>query len=241
MKPEPRVSAWTRRAALIAASLAAVATSRARWTVHATLPSPLPADPAKGTRIVVEASHEPSVEVRLAGRTEQILLHPEEKAGWLGSGTFYVPPGYELANASISGVCDGGMCSPCVAPATAFVKVAKQEAVRAWSLSASSAEQTTPLDVQAGEVWRRVRVSASDLAQLEVLPAGDPAGFPPARIVRVWDNGSAFRVIWDARPPEPDASLTVRWIARATIYGFCPGEGECKPPATAHVSIDFAK
>jgi hypothetical protein len=237
MKPEPRVSAWTRRAVLIAASLAAVATSRAKWTVHATLPSPLPADPAKGTRFIVEASHEPYVEVRLAGGAEHILLHPEEKAGWLGSGTFYLPPGYELASASISGVCDGGMCSPCVAPATAFVKVAKQDAVRAWSLSATSAEQTTRLDPAAGEVTSTVTLSATSWARLDVLPASDPAGAPSPRVFGTWANAPprpTFHVSW----PKPEAPLVVRWTARATVHGYCTAEGDCKPPASEHVRIE---
>jgi hypothetical protein len=38
-----------------------------------------------------------------------------------------------------------------------------------------------------------------------------------------------------------DVPATVRWVAKATIHGFCRDEGECKPPAEEHVRIDSIK
>lgn len=129
MRAEPRLSTWSRRAVLVVAALASIATSRARWHVAATLPPPLPVT-AKGTLVTVEASQEPEVHSREGTAIDKPCAR-EEKTPWKGRGTYALKPGAELVYVSIGGYCSGGLCSRCEEPPASFVRVTKVEPIAA--------------------------------------------------------------------------------------------------------------
>jgi hypothetical protein len=44
-------------------------------------------------------------------------------------------------------------------------------------------------------------------------------------------------VMWISNGDTKQGQLAARWIARATIHGYCKAESECRPPAAESVEI----
>jgi hypothetical protein len=243
MEAESRLSAWARRGAVLMAALASVATSQAGWQVDAKLPVGVTAD-ATGRRLVVEGSQAPSITAKRASGGSEMQPACEEPAPWAGHGTYYLPPGFVPPGVSIQGHdCSkgGGMCSACEPPVGAFVRVVKVESVAPWSLTATGEEQTTHVDATHTSVGFLVEVDATRPVELEAEPTGGDS----ARLKSlVWhapggDGGTVrrFSVTWYPTDNPPLSPAEVRWIPRATLYGYCTTPGECRAPAEASVKV----
>lgn len=240
MPQESRLSKWARRAVVIAASLATIATSRAKWSVEATLPPP-PTPGPQGTLVTVEASHEPSVSLRLVPKTGGGVSDREERTPWGGRGTYYLPPRHELSAVSIEGFCSGGLCDKCVVPPGAFVRVVNEEPVEPWTLSVTSSEQTTRI-ASPSAVDLTVTFATTRRVVLDVAPA-DPASVKVEAFP--WGGDPlvrpSFRVSLQAPGATAEAPREVRWVVKGTISGFCREKGECKPPPSESLRIESIK
>jgi hypothetical protein len=241
---ETRLSAFRRRAAVLAAALASIATSQARWRLDATLPLGT-APVGKGKLVTVEASREPSVGRRPHGGGSVLTTLREGASPWSTSGVYYLPAGFELSGVSISGhdcaTGSGGFCSPCEPPAGSFVRVVNVEPVEPWSLSGTFAEQSALTEASPVSNSFVVEVDASRPVDLEaVATSGDVARVAPSvsRLASA-DGGrrQRFDVTWYSQGEAKPGPLAVRWVVRAAINGFCKGEGECRAPAGESVEI----
>ena len=242
MNRESRLSSWARRGAVLVAALASVATSAPEWQLAAKAPAGAPAG-GSGTRMTVEASQEPLVYSWLHANASSTPTLREESTPWGGRGTYYLPPGFEPRVSITGGTCSrgGGMCSACEPPLNAYVRIARLEPVAPWSLSATGDELTARIDASGAPRSFVVRVEATGRVELEaVLTGGDGAKLEHT-VTR--DSLPAvasliqFTVGWSPRDAHPEAATEVRWRPRATIYGYCQGEGECRAPAGASVKI----
>jgi hypothetical protein len=246
MDPEMRISSWGRRAVVVVAALASIATSPARWYLEAKVPPGTPSGP-KGTLVTVEASHEPSVSGR-SGEQGYLEAHRDDASPWSKSGAYYLRPGVELSSVSISGRdCGGGggMCSACEPPAGSFVRIVSVEQVAPWSLSATGAEQSA---LPASSMVRSftVEVDASRPVDLEAVATnGDVARVASSVSREAGGDGARsqrFSVMWyakgDTKPGDTQAgAVAVRWTPRATVHGYCKGTGECRAPEGESVRI----
>jgi hypothetical protein len=169
----------------------------------------------------------------------------DETTPWAGQGTYYLPPGFGAPHVSIAGgTCSsgGGLCSACVPPTTAYVRIVKVSAVAPWSLSATSGELTARVDPSGAPAVFVVQVEASRRVELEAAKIGGDVEALRPSVSR--DPGSTdgflvqqFTVTWFPKDRNPAAPVEVRWVPRATIYGYCPGEGECRAPEGQSVKI----
>jgi hypothetical protein len=240
MRFASRVEAWARRAVVVAAALACIATSRAPWSVEAKLPT-LSGTSGFGTHLVVEASHEPNVTAKRKVGDHVFRAARHEPGPWSGRGSYYLPPGLEPTGVSIDGKdCSsgGGLCSECKPPLGAFVRIVKAEPSALWSLSATSDEQITRVETAGGWASFTVTVQASRPVDLEVRIASGAA-----LTSTVWPEGvrdpfsqQRFAVGWSTNEKDP-VPVEVHWTAHATIYGPCEGGGECRAPASESIKI----
>jgi hypothetical protein len=122
------------------------------------------------------------------------------------------------------------------------VRVVKVSAVAPWSLSATAGELTARVDPSGAPAVFLVQVEASRRVELEAAPAGGDAAALRPIVMR--SSGPAdgflvqqFTVTWSPKDGNPAAPVEVRWVPRATIYGFCTGEGECRAPEREAVKI----
>jgi len=244
MGTESRLSAWARRGAVLAAALASIATSQARWNVIATVPAGTrPA--ASGTRMTVEASEAPRVTAQRKQDGAEVQPPREESTPWAGRGTYYLPPGF-VPEVSLEGRCSGGMCTPCTTPPDAYARILGLDVVAPWSLSATSDELPVRSDAPTAYLSFVVRVEASRHVELEAVPTGGDGAQVRASVWRdvapagTGDGGAQlqrFTVSWYAADARPPSAVAPSWIARATIYGFCPDAGECRAPSGQSVRI----
>jgi hypothetical protein len=236
-----RVEAWARRAVVVAAALACIATSPAPWYVEAKLPT-LPGTSGLGTHLVVEASHEPTVTAKRVVGDHVFNAHRYEEGPWSRRGSYYLPPGVSPTGVTIEGFdCssgNSGLCSTCQPPVGAFVRIAKAEAVPLWSLSATSDEQITRVATAGGSASFTVAVGASRAVDLAVVITSGAA-----LSSSVWPGGKrdpfswqTFGVTWSAEEKD-SGPIDVHWTARATIYGPCQGVSECRAPENESVKI----
>jgi hypothetical protein len=238
---ETRLSLWSRRAVVVLAALASIATSQARWSLEAKAPPGI-SPGAKGTLLTVEASREPYVSRRRPGGGAVLATAREDTAPWSNSGAYYLPPGFELSAVTISGHdcgSGGGMCSACEPPPGSFVRIANVEPVAPWSLSTDGAELIAHADNAGKTTSFTVEIDAGRPVDLEaVATSGDVARALPS-IYQEPKAGDAsrtqrFNVTWY---PKDDKPADVHWIPRATVHGYCKGAGECRAPAGESVTI----
>jgi len=73
-----------------------------------------------------------------------------------------------------------------------------------------------------------------------VPTGGDAASFESPWTLAEHTTASKrrFTVGWSPKGTLLNAPIEVRWVARATIEGFCRGEGECRPPEVEYVRIE---
>lgn len=242
MTTESRARVWAQRGVTIAAVLACIATSPARWTVSAKLPG-RPIEGAKGALVTIEASAEPTeVARRIPGSGREIAMRREDPSTpWPGRGLYYLPPGFELVRASLTGNCaKSGMCSNCDPPPGEFVRLGPSEPVSPWSLTVTSEEQVARVNPASPSASFDVKIEAGRRVDVEAtLTGGDTARFDPPFVYSMGSSPfeQTVSVNVTAKDYKTDAPAEVRWIARVTLYGYCRGEGECKPPEGERLRI----
>ena len=214
---------WLERGAILVAALATIATSRAGWVVEAPR---LPDDPNQARIIVVEASHEPHVEMRIGGNYENPTpLDPGTT--WPGKARYLIPAGAVVDRVLISDKCKGDSCKKCEAPSDARIRIESITPVRTWKLEATSSPEVQPTNMNP-DTWTtfRIPIDASHPVRLVVKSTG-PKGF-------VSHYNHEHHV--DFGTVQVPTSFT--WSVTATIEEACLDPAKpCEPTALAHVTI----
>jgi hypothetical protein len=160
-------------------------------------------------------------------------------ASWPGRADYFVPPGFDVHGISLTGPCSGGLCSNCVPPPTAYVRVASTSTAFAWTVT-SDVNQVT----RAGTF--DVLVDTSDAPYVEAVETS-PGGLADFEKPYVYDRGMKvvagkavhrFGVMLTARAGVK--SPAAQWTARGSIYGLCAGSTACDAPAASFVNISVA-
>jgi hypothetical protein len=132
------------------------------------------------------------------------------------------------------------MCSKCEAPPGAFVRVANVEPVSPWSLEAKSEEQSVHAEASNAMPAFVVKVEGRRRVDLDVVITGPDA----ARFDRPFVNEAGttpfeqtYHVIFYVKGGTAVPPADGRWVVRATMYGYCRGEGECRAPEGERLRI----
>lgn len=220
-----KLRAWLERGVIMVAALATIATSRKGWHVEATR---LPEDPARARIYVVEASHEPHVEMIINGNYES-PKPLEPVAAWPGTARYQIPAGGAIQRVVISEKCSGSMCKKCEAPADAKVRIVSITPIHTWTLETTATPPVQPTTMRADQ-WTRFRidVDASHPVRLRVQSTG-PEG------TSSFDAYDKAHFVGFGSVQTP-ASFT--WTVTAIIEEACPDVTKpCSPPADAKLSI----
>jgi hypothetical protein len=243
---------WAGRGAIVAAAMAAMATSPARWSIAAAPP----ATPARtsATLFTVEASQLPHVAKRDAsGESGQAdPLDAFANGAWPGRADYLLPAGETIDGAVIMDICaNAGMCDGrCVPPPGAFVRFGRVEAVSEWVMEVESDPQTMTVGpatsaafVVAVDASRKVTVTARAMGNVDDLALLDPASIYPEPQSKYKEehvttkHAISWKMRWDApasTPPRP-----IPWVAHVTMRGYCRGANDsaCRAPQGERLRI----
>jgi len=218
-----KLRGWLERGAIVVAALATIATSRKGWVLEA---NKVPDDPDHARIIVVEATHEPHVEMYI-GKNYENPRSLDPAATWPGKARYLIPAGAVVQRVLISDHCSGGACKKCEVPPDARIKIESITEVRTWKLETTSTPPVQPTNMNR-DSWTtfRVEVDSSHPARLRVESTG-PEG-------RVSSYGGEYHV--DFGVVQVNTSFT--WTVTAMIEEACLDPAQpCEPPATAHLAI----
>jgi hypothetical protein len=210
---------WIERSVIVVAAVAAMATSKRKWHVPATLPP----DAATGARIyTVEASLEPVFRIS----STPYHLKPMEPATWPGKARYLVPSDARVEVVELYGTCSGGFCGgkTVCEPEGSYIRVASVEAIATWKL-----EVLTPT------VGTIVTSPMKERSRFKLTASHPPRLFLESPHVRgsVAERSGYVFVEWGF----VDKPVETASFVKAVIEGQCPGADPCEPPADAKLEL----
>lgn len=239
MAPERR---WLSAGVLVAASLALIATSPARWTVAGTITGPMAASPGRALLLSIDASQDPRIQATgFPSTSAETGVAPCLERFGGGRMTCLLPPSATLTTVDLRGACGG--CSKCVPPPGAFVKAESKE-VDVWIDGDTSATPATlPRHGKDFIATRfKVVVSGAQFAVVKFVVRPRAGGRPILDEEQscTRDDASStakaactFLIFDSALGAVHDVDVT----ADATGYGVCATSTgtACAPPKTLHI------
>jgi hypothetical protein len=232
------VRRWAPRLVVVIAAFACLADQPPRWSMDAKVPATPPAAPGKALRVTIEASQEPSLQVKSGGSQRTWEDRATARTSWPGKADLFVDAGGTVDTAYISDRCTsgGGMCSNCDPPPGAYLRVLGISEVDVWSVSATTtiAAGTQPridLEIDATRDPLVVSVPSTDgscsttfaSSSPFATPAGSGSVLPtPGFASASVSSSSPFAV-----PPASDSAALSAHAASASPLA----PGSASPPA----------
>jgi hypothetical protein len=157
-------------------------------------------------------------------------------------GVYFLPPEWKVTELDVRGPCGGCLCSKCVPPAGAFIRVTRSDPVEAWAIE-DHASRTAVIDAAHVQLAYEVDVESTLLThELEVVPPSAPNltasvyGGAPGSTPNTYHYSVYW--LWDPNVAKPAAPVSLPFTLSFVGHGHCAlGRAACTPPAGDYVRV----
>ena len=217
--------------ALVASTLALLATSPARWSVTASATGPTTASPGRALVVEVTATHEPRIEIN-----DATVSYPHEvpcAAPFVAGAPreCLLPPGASFARVTMEGRCATGCnAPPCAPPPGASVSAKTHETDVALDTASSMVSLPLPSHAKGmSGTWVSVGTTGDDFAEVALVVRAHGSPTTIAKLDAHACMPTCTFTIDDALVAGKGTTFDVE--AQATGYEACAA-APCAPPRT---------